>query len=586
MTGLQQHSTRPAEAPPEDPLIGTLIGDRYRLESVLGTGGMGTVYLAEHVLMEKKVALKVLHPTLAVVSSVMERFQHEAVALSRIEHPNVVNATDFGKLPNGAYYLALQYVEGRDLAQVLAQEGPFTPERSARIALQVARAVEAAHSQGIVHRDLKPHNVMLTLLAEDTEQAKVLDFGLAKLRSKTGEGRPVSEGSVFGTPHYISPEQVAGADVDGRADLYCLGLILYEMLGGRRAYDGRDVKDVLRRQVSEPPEPLPDTVPEALRSLVDALMQKQPDARPDSATTVIALLERMLAPPEGSSLPAWLARPVNLGRFEAPLWALLLPALVFTTIFAIGFLSSEEATLVPEPPVPLAIASEPDPAPAPSPPSAPKPDRWLALMASAEFGDDKAMAELLALPPAERDQEVWLVLGEGYMRSQRAGKAMELYREAIAHAPALADDARISENVRSATKDSSTATQAVAVAAESLGERGVNILFSTWADTARRTKASALAERYLKEEKVLAKASPAVKLALELRDSPSCERLRELLQTAKEQGDTRSLHPMSKLRSLKGCGPHKNQDCHPCLRQDTLLEDAILAAAKRIGPKN
>src|SRR5690606_10312955 len=138
--------------------------------------------------------------------TVMDRFQREAVALSRIEHPNVVSATDFGKLKNGAYYLALEYVDGRNLAQVLQLEGRFEARRALTIAAQIAQALCAAHGHGIVHRDLKPHNVMLTKNAVGQEVVKVLDFGLAKLRSKTIEGSTANIGAVFGTPHYMAPE--------------------------------------------------------------------------------------------------------------------------------------------------------------------------------------------------------------------------------------------------------------------------------------------------------------------------------------------------------------------------------------------
>lgn len=586
MTDPQQHSADALDDSEPDPLIGTMIGERYRIESVLGTGGMGTVYLAEHVLMEKKVALKVLHPTLAVVSSVMERFQHEAVALARIEHPNVVNATDFGKLPNGAYYLALQYVDGRDLSRVLATEGALEPMRAARIALQVARALEAAHSQGIIHRDLKPHNVMLTTAAaEDGEQAKVLDFGLAKLLSKSGD-RSVSSGSVFGTPHYISPEQISEGDVDGRADLYCLGLILYEMLAGKRAFDGRNVKDVLRRQVTETPPPLSPALPPALVRLVTQLVQKDANARPGSAQEVAVMLERILAPPSEAPTPPWWQRTISWRRFHAPLWALLLPIAAFVLIFAIGVLSAGSDPSTAPPVVTEIIVQAPPPATAETRHDVPEPDRWPALLSAAEFGDDDALEELSRIPPKEREREVWLVLGEGYMKSKRTERALDLYREAIAHQPDLANDDKITTNVRLATMDASTAVKAVVVAAESLGERGVNILFSTWADTARRTNATALAERYLKRDEVLKKASHAVKLALALRTVQDCAELRELLAQVKQHGDTRALRPLAKMRSTRGCGKHENTDCWPCLRDDDLLEDAIAAAAKRIGPKD
>jgi serine/threonine-protein kinase len=572
----------PGEIEP-DPLIGTMIGERYRLESVLGTGGMGTVYLAEHVLMEKKVALKVLHPTLAVVGSVMERFQHEAVALARIEHPNVVTATDFGKLPNGAYYLALQYVDGSDLAQLLAREGALVPERCAAIALQIARALAAAHAEGIVHRDLKPHNVMLMHSAEGNEIAKVLDFGLAKLRSKSGDEPSINTGSVFGTPHYISPEQLSGSRVDGRTDLYSLGVMLYEMLTGRRPFEGKDVRDILRRQVTENAEPLPETVPQGLRTLIDQLMQKEAQARPDSAEFVATALERILTPTPQPSWQVWLQRPVTIGRVTVPTWAVAFPIAAFIALFLLGtWLNSEPDPSDVSATANTVIVEVPT---LPKPPPLPERDARLQLMARAEFGDDDAIQELSKIPEATRTQEEWLVLGEGYMKSKRAGVALELYTAAIARIPTLAQSEKVSENIRLATKDSATATAAVEVAAESMGERGVNILFSVWADTARRSPASALAERYLDKPQVLKNASPAVRLALTLRERHSCEETRKLLQQAVEYGDTRSLRPMAKLRAVKGCPGTRNGDCYPCLRTDTLLEDAIAVSAKRIAPK-
>jgi serine/threonine-protein kinase len=565
-----------------DPLLGTMIGERYRLESVLGTGGMGTVYLAEHVLMEKKVALKVLHPTLAVVGSVMERFQHEAVALSRIEHPNVVTATDFGKLPNGAYYLALQYIEGGNLAELIEREGPLDAERSANIALQVARALAAAHAEAIVHRDLKPHNVMLTRSADNALVVKVLDFGLAKLRSKSGDEPSINTGSVFGTPHYISPEQLSGSRVDGRSDLYSLGVMLYEMLAGSRPFDGKDVRDILRRQVTETAATLPESVPVPLRELTEQLMQKDPDARPESALAVVGTLEKLLAPPPQHGLRAWLFGTLNVGRFVVPRWTVVMPLATFFLLFWLGSLFSTAApNELPSAP-PIASAA---PEGQPSPPPLPVRDERLELMARAEFGDVAAIDQLLKVPENARTVEEWLALGQGYMQSKRAGLALELYTAAIARIPVLAENEQIAENVRMATKESSTATRAVEVAADSLGERGVNVLFSVWADTARRSPASSLAERYLTKDAILKKASPAVRLALELRQRHSCEDTRKLLQQAMTDGDTRSLRPMAKLRAVKGCGGASNGDCYPCLRKDTLLEDAIAASAKRIAPK-
>lgn len=283
-------------------------------------------------------------------------------------------------------------------------------------------------------------------------------------------------------------------------------------------------------------------------------------------------------------VPSWLERPVSFGRFKAPTWALVLPAVAFILIFTVGLILSggEERPSPVVAAVPPATAAEP----APPPPDIPEPDRWLELMSAAEFGEEAALQELLKVPPKERKSEVWLTLGAGYMKSQKTDEALDIYQEAIAHMAELADNAKIAENVQLAVKDSATMKKAIAVAAESMGERGVNILFHTWAGTAKRTPASALAERYLKLERVQKKASKAVTLALDLRRPHACAELRALLTKAKDYGDTRSLNPMAKLRSKRGCGASKKDDCYACLRNDSLLEDAIAAAAERLGPKH
>ena len=570
-----------------DPLVGTIIGDRYRIERVLGSGGMGTVYQAEHVLMEKRVALKVLHPTFAVVTSVMDRFKREAIALSRIAHPNVVSASDFGKLKNGAYYLALEYVEGKNLAEVLETDGAFAPPRALWVALQIAQALCAAHADNIVHRDLKPHNVMITSSADEAELVKVLDFGLAKLRSKNVDGSTTNVGSVFGTPHYMAPEQITGVDVDGRADLYSLGLILHEMLTGRRPFDGKPAQ-VLDLQVRQPPPPLPAEIAPEVRSLVERLLAKNRDQRPASASEVVSELEAALLPYRGrepNAITGWMTQSLELGRFSVPRWGLFIPIAVFLSIFALGSFTGSNA-----PESAAAQASSATPAtPARSsvtPRPVPSLDRFPQIVSQAEFGDAEALKLLLEVPPKERSEEIWLVLGQGHIKSGQLQAALELYREAIIHQPELAENAKLAAEVRRTAADDQAGLQAVQLAAEALGRRGVDLLFSVWADTSARTPATALAQRYLEDERVLQRASEPVRLALALRESGTpCARVRELLEKAKMYGDTRSVRPMLGMRKRTGCGPARNHDCYSCLRQDELLAEAIRNAAQRKAPK-
>jgi serine/threonine protein kinase len=266
----------PAEEP--DPLIGKLIAERYRVDVRLGVGGMGAVYRAEHVLMKKPVAVKVLHREMTVVEEVVKRFEREAIAAGRIDHPHVTVATDFGKLEDGAFYLVLEYVPGRSLTDLLAESGALPTARALFIARQVAEGLGAAHAAGIVHRDLKPDNIMLIERGGTKDFVKVLDFGIAKV-SAEGEG-PSSQltrlGSVFGTPAYMSPEQASGQPVDQRADLYALGLVLYEMIAGHAAFEAEELVMLLAKQITEPPPPLPPAVDAGVAALVMRLLEKDP----------------------------------------------------------------------------------------------------------------------------------------------------------------------------------------------------------------------------------------------------------------------------------------------------------------------
>jgi len=222
-------------------LVGTILSGRYLLERVLGEGGMGAVYQAEHTHMRKRLAVKVLHPEMSRMPEVVARFEREAMAAAHIEHPNIAAATDFGKTEEGQFFLVLEFVEGTSLRERMKENAPMSVGRTFHIVQQVARALQRAHSLGIVHRDLKPENVMLVEREGDPDFVKVLDFGIAKvpvgeLAGVSSSGQPVLTqlGMVYGTPEYMAPEQAAGQEVDARADLYSLGVMTYEMLCGVR----------------------------------------------------------------------------------------------------------------------------------------------------------------------------------------------------------------------------------------------------------------------------------------------------------------------------------------------------------------
>jgi eukaryotic-like serine/threonine-protein kinase len=273
---------------------GTVVAGRYRVERLLGTGGMGAVYQAEHVHMRKTVALKVLHRELANVNEVVTRFEREAIAAARIEHPNVVAANDFGKLDDGSFYLVLEYVDGKSLRELIAQ-GPVPTDRVVEIARQTALALSAAHAAEIVHRDLKPDNVMLLSEPDGTSRVKVLDFGIARvsLPNAPDATHLTRVGVVMGTIAYMSPEQATGQTVDGRSDLYSLGVMMYEMIAGRQPFEAELASQVLARQLVEPPPPLPSATPPALVALVMDLLAKAPKDRPATARDVLERLARL-----------------------------------------------------------------------------------------------------------------------------------------------------------------------------------------------------------------------------------------------------------------------------------------------------
>ncbi|MCL2825121.1 MAG: serine/threonine protein kinase [Polyangiaceae bacterium] len=284
-------------------LEGKILSDRYRLEKALGTGGMGTVYCAEHTLMRKRVAIKVLHQEMSSLAGAVERFEREAIAAAHIEHPNVAAATDYGKLDDGTFFLVLEYVEGASLRDSL-DGNPLEVRRAVHVAKQIASALVRAHSLGIVHRDLKPENVMLVDRDGDPDFVKVLDFGIAKVPvgdiSRTGKQIQAltKAGMIFGTPEYMAPEQALGQEVDSRADLYALGVMLYEMLVGQRPFAAENAVMMLGMQITQPPpafaEIAPDLeLPAEVETLVMQLLEKEAARRPESTKHVRDSLEQI-----------------------------------------------------------------------------------------------------------------------------------------------------------------------------------------------------------------------------------------------------------------------------------------------------
>ncbi len=296
-------------------IVGKVIADRYRVVRKLGEGGMGEVFEATHIYLDKAFALKLLRPEITANPEAVVRFHQEARSAASIGHDNIVNVEDFGRLPDGSVYLAMELLRGRSLAERLRVEPPLSTEECLGFALQVCEGLAAAHAKGIVHRDMKPENVFLTE-KQGLVICKILDFGIAKV---TGEGSSslTRTGAIFGTPHYMSPEQALGKSLDHRADIYSLGVILFEMATGRVPYQAESFMGILTQHITAPiPSPskvAPErAVPPPLEAVILRAMAKEPADRYATMEELGAELVRiagdlapgLLAPRSSSALLA------------------------------------------------------------------------------------------------------------------------------------------------------------------------------------------------------------------------------------------------------------------------------------------
>ncbi|HKY37839.1 MAG TPA: serine/threonine-protein kinase [Polyangiaceae bacterium] len=295
--------------PPVDPLVGQTVAGRYKILKLLGEGGMGQVYLAEHFAIEKRVALKVLRSEYAHKGDIVTRFQQEAISASRIKHPNVLDVFDFGQLENGCFYLAMEFLEGNDLADELQRWRVLTAPRALPIAMQICRALSAAHSKGVVHRDMKPENVFLQRTGDGEEIIKIVDFGIAQLKPTNEEAQAVSTshrrltktGMIFGTPEYMAPEQASGKHADLRCDVYAVGIILYELFTGAVPFTGETFLGVLTKHLNELPPSMRSVYPDLqisteLEGVVQRTLAKDPNQR---FQTMNELAAALAATPEG-----------------------------------------------------------------------------------------------------------------------------------------------------------------------------------------------------------------------------------------------------------------------------------------------
>ena len=274
-------------------VVGSVIGGRYYVRRLIGEGGMGRVFEAEHIDIGRRVALKILHPAYSQTPDLVERLRREARAASKISHPNVVDVTDSGTTPDGAFFFVMEYLEGIELGELIYREGKLDVARALHIGAQISRAIQAAHEVNVIHRDIKPENVLILTRDGQKDFVKVLDFGIAKSgtdsdleNEKDTNGdlrrRLTHPGMTMGTPEYMAPEQAAGRPADPRSDVYAVGGLVYEMLSGKAPYEGQNFMEILHKKATTMPASLStmrEDVPPELEAIVMRAMAREPDGR-------------------------------------------------------------------------------------------------------------------------------------------------------------------------------------------------------------------------------------------------------------------------------------------------------------------
>jgi serine/threonine-protein kinase len=570
----------------DDPLIGATVADRYRIEKRLGQGGMGAVYLAEHVHMHKQFAVKVLHREMGRLAEAVFRFEREAVAAGRVDHQHLVTATDFGKLPDGSMYLVLEYVPGHNLATVMG-EGPMPTVRALRIARQVAAALAAIHAVGIVHRDIKPDNVMLVERPGNEDFVKLLDFGMAKvlMDAPPEQAQVTRAGLVFGTPRYMAPEQAAGEPTDHRADLYSLGVLLYAMLTGVPPFTAEEIRDVLRMQRFDPPPPLPASVAPAVAGLVMTLLAKDAAERVQTAEGVIEYIDQLLAQLASLPPPPKMGdRIASFARTKRGFVALASVALA-TFILTLFVVRQSRSKAAPTEKIAVATA-QPASAPAPAA-TAPvhREESLEALLVRAEVGDTVAWQALETRPDSGRDAREWFVLGVARVTHGDAPRGFDAYLHAAEADPKYASHARILHDLLLGARGDSW-EDALRVSAALPGAAGPDILFDVWVSTSKATNATQRAKDLLVTDATRARATEAVRIAFDLRNAQgtACEVRVPIVKRAATEADSRSLRPLLILASRSGCGKRNRQDCFHCLRADDSLTHAIERASSTPAP--
>jgi tRNA A-37 threonylcarbamoyl transferase component Bud32/tetratricopeptide (TPR) repeat protein len=619
--------------------MGSVVDDRYEIGRRLGQGGMGAVYEVRHVRLKKRFAMKVIHQELALLSELAARFEREALAMSRLKHPNCVSVTDFGTLQSGEPYLVMEYVDGLPLTQML--DSPQPPLEALEVVRQILLGLEHAHTQGIIHRDIKPSNVMLERSPAGKVTAKLVDFGIAKLRT-TGDESPLTQtGLIMGTPEYMAPEQAVGRDLDARADLYAVGVILWRLLTGEPLFDVDDGLKLLPLKVSRPPPTLDRTVPGTFsrpwNEVLQTALRRDPDLRYQTARSFLTALEPLKTAPLAPVSEPTLAQPVTVAarlpsqfkrrlqsagsalrtlpgvwrrwydcsaQAELPGWRARLRGLWGTVEGRVVLGSAAGGLLALALVVALSSSTSPDKLPAPLPSTA---------QASAVRTPGQAVpSENPDLPPELRDRlrkarslllkgacreasadlqslinsrpklvRAHYYLGAAMICRRRYEDGLAAYNKTIELDPRYRSDPRILEDAQKLLRSRKLRARTLSFLAQQIGEPALKVLLgvTTHRNLKLRQQAVAAVERLGGSESI---DWPRV-LELDLDQLPSCDDRRRVVERLRELGTKKAITILRRARDRRRrvLGLFKGSYKHACIRQE--IVEAIKALLEEVG---